>query len=442
MSNEKLELIEKRLKLKDVKEYEIFLVERKAYESIFLKDKVDNEREVNDFDYLLRILSQKNDITGIGLVKGNSLNLNEIDRNIEICILSAKNNLGSKYYFPNKKKIQNVSISDEKILQDPLGIKIDLAEELIAEIKQQKDIKPTFGRFRVHIDQSFLRNSNAIDIDSLKTYFFIEFSLKAQENGKLAEYWPFQFIKEKQFLNFSERVKKWSNLALDTLKAHPPIPNNKATIIFSPRVLSRAINPIIGTHASGKAFHQKISRFKIDEKLASENITIIDDGLLEGGFNTNGWDSEGSPHQRNEIIKKGIFQKRLYDQKYAIVENEESTGNGMRSLYGYVETGISNLEIFPGDMSFEEIISQIDEGYYIEQFSWLRPSELSGNFGAEIRNGYYIKNGKFENPIKLGNISGNVFKMIRNCLYLSKEREYFVNTFFPYMVFENLTVSS
>jgi len=442
MSNEKLELIEKRLKLKDVKEYEIFLVERKAYESIFLKDIVDNEREVNDFDYLLRILSQKNDITGIGLVKGNSLNLNEIDRNIEICILSAKNNLGSKYYFPNKKKIQNVSISDEKILQDPLGIKIDLAEELIAEIKQQKDIKPTFGRFRVHIDQSFLRNSNAIDIDLLKTYFFIEFSLKAQENGKLAEYWPFQFIKEKQFLNFSERVKKWSNLALDTLKAHPPIPNNNATIIFSPRVLSRAINPVIGTHASGKAFHQKISRFKIDEKLASENITIIDDGLLEGGFNTNGWDSEGSPHQRNEIIKKGIFQKRLYDQKYAIVENEESTGNGMRSLYGYVETGISNLEIFPGDMSFEEIISQIDEGYYIEQFSWLRPSELSGNFGAEIRNGYYIKNGKFENPIKLGNISGNVFKMIRNCLYLSKERDFFVNTLFPYMVFENLTVSS
>ncbi|NVM34620.1 MAG: TldD/PmbA family protein [Candidatus Lokiarchaeota archaeon] len=442
MSNEKLDLIEKRLKLKDVKEYEIFLIERKAYESIFLKDKVDNEREVNDFDYLLRILSQKNEKTGIGLVKGNSLDLNEIDRNIETCILTAKNNLGSKYYFPNKKKIQNVSISDEKILQDPLGIKIDLAEELIAEIKQQKDVKPTFGRFRVHIDEHFLRNSNAIDSNSLKTYFFIEFSLKAQENGKLAEYWPFQFIKERQFLNFPERVKKWSILAQDTLKAYPPKPNNKATIIFSPQILSRAINPVIGTHASGKAYHQGISRFQVDEKLVSENITIIDDGLLEGGFNTMGWDSEGSPHQRNEIIKKGIFQKRLYDQKDAIIGNEESTGNGVRALHGSVETGISNLEILPGDMSLDEIISEIKEGYYVEQFSWLRPSKLSGNFGAEIRNGYYIKNGKFENPIKHGNISGNILKMIRSCLYLSKEREYFVNTLFPYMVFENLTVSS
>ena len=163
---------------------------------------------------------------------------------------------------------------------------------------------------------------------------------------------------------------------------------------------------------------------------------------MKSGFNTNGWDGEGSPHQRNEIIGKGIFQKRLYDQKYAILENKEPTGNGVRMVTGGIENGVSNLEILPGDMNLEEIISQINEGYYVEQFSWLKPSELSGNFGAEIRFGYYIKNGKFENPIRLGNISGNVFKMIRNCLYLSKDREYFINTLFPYMVFENLTVTS
>ncbi len=441
MSNEKLELIEKSIKSKGVKEYEILLVDRKAYESIFLKDKTDNEREINDFEYILRILSQKESKTGIGLVKGNSLDLKEIEKNIDTCILCAKNNMSSKYYFPTKKQIPKISISDNKILQDPLGIKIDLAEELISQIREQKDAKPTFGRFRVHIDEIFLRNSNKLDLSTLKTYFFIEFSLKAQQNEKLAEYWPFEFIKEKKFINFPERVKKWAKLAQDSLKAHPPKPNSNATIIFSPQVLSRAINPVIGAHASGKAFHQGISRFKIDEMVASDDITIIDDGLLEGGFNTNGWDSEGSPHQRKELIKQGIFQKRLYDQKYAIMENEESTGNGIRTLTGSVDTGISNFEILPGDMNLEEIISQIAEGYYVEQFSWLKPSELSGNFGAEIRNGYYIKNGKFEYPIKLGNISGNAFKMIKNCLYISKEREYFVNTLFPYIVFDNLTVS-
>jgi len=442
MLYEKLELIENSIKSKNIKEYEIFVVERKAYESIFLKDKIDNERDISKFEYILRFLSQKENKTGIGLIKGNSLDPKQIERNIKIGQLLAKNNLSSNYYFPYKAVIPNLIVFEEKVIQNPLATKNDLTEELLSEIRSLQNIQPTFGRFRVHVDEIFLRNNNAINLHNLKTYFFIEFSLKAQQNGNLAEYWPFIFIKNKDQLNFSERTKKWARLAQDTLKAQIPKSNKNATVIFSPEVLSKAIVPVVGAHASGKAFHQKISRFKIDQKVSSENITIIDDGLLEGGFNTNGWDGEGSPHQTNEIIKQGIFQKRLYDQKYAIIEKEQSTGNGMRTLTGAVDSGVSNFEILPGDMTFDEIISEIDEGYYVEQFSWLRPSELSGNFGAEIRNGYYIKNGKFENPIKLGNISGNVFKMIGNCLYISKEREFFDNTLFPYMAFGNLTVTS
>ena len=165
-------------------------------------------------------------------------------------------------------------------------------------------------------------------------------------------------------------------------------------------------------------------------------------GLLEGGFKTNGWDGEGSPHQRTEIIKNGIFHSRIYDQKFALLENQRSTGNGVRSLTGGIENGVSNFEILPGAMNLEDIVSEIKEGYFIEQFSWLNPSVLSGTLGAEIRSGYYIKDGKFEHPIKLGNVSGNVLKMINNCQYISKEREYFENSLFPYMVFNNLTVSS
>ncbi|MFX1308956.1 MAG: metallopeptidase TldD-related protein [Promethearchaeota archaeon] len=442
MSQEKLDLIEQQIKSKNITEYEIFHVERKNFESIFLKDKVDNKREINDFEYILRVLTQKENQTGIGLVKGNSLEINDIARNIDICLSISKNNLSSKFHFPNEASFQDVLISDKKVIQDPLAIKDDLAEELISEIKQYQEVKPTFGRFRVHIDEINLRNSNDLKLSTLKTYFFIEFSLKAQKNHKLSEYWPFLFIKERNHLKFPERVKKWVKLAQDSLIAQPPRLNTKATVIFSPEVLSQAINPVIGTHASGRGHHLKLSRFQIDERAASDNITIIDDGLLEGGFKTNGWDGEGSPHQRTEIIKNGIFLSRIYDQKFALLENQRSTGNGIRSMTGGIDNSVSNFEILPGSMNFDEIISEINEGYYIEQFSWLNPSILSGTFGAEIRNGYYIRNGKIEHPIKLGNVSGNVFKMINNCQYISKEREYFENSLFPYMVFNNLTVSS
>ena len=442
MSNERLDLIEKGLKSKNIEEYEIYLVEKNIYETIFLKNQIDNEREIRDFEYFIRILTQKNDETGIGVIKGNSLDKRQIDKNIDICAMLSKFNSSTEYFFPAKTHISDLNTADKKILNDPIAIKKDLAEELIAEASQQKDVKTTFGRFRIHSYHNFLRNSNAINLDSKKTFFFVEFALKAQENGKLSEFWEVGYYKEKEHLKFNERVNNWARRAKDTLRAEEPKPANDAIVIFSPSVLRAAINPVIGFHSLAIAHFEERSRYNIGDKVASDNITLIDDGLLEGGLSSNSWDSEGNPQQETEVLKNGVFRNRLYDQKFAILDDMQSTGNAKRAESGTVVNGISNLKILPGDISLEEMISNVKEGYYIEQFSWLHPDDISGNFGAEIRNGYYIKNGEFQNPIKLGNVSGNVLEMVKNCLYISKEREFSENVLFPYMAFNNLNVSS
>jgi len=442
MSIERLDRIEAILKSKKIQEFEIFFVEKNIFETIFLKDKTENEREISDYEYFIRILTQKENKTGVGVVKGNSLEPSQIEKNIETCVLLSKINSGSKYDFPSKVNISSINTADKSILSDPLTIKKDLAEVLVSEVNQQKDVLPTFLRFRIHSNHSFLRNSNDLKLDARKTYFFMEFSLKAQENGKLSEFWDSGYYKEKEHLNLNERVSSWAKRAKDTLKAVEPKPSDNALVIFSPSVLKEAINPVIGTHALGQAHVEKISRFNIGDVVASENITIIDDGLLEGGLSSNSWDSEGNPHQVTEVIKNGVFQNRLYDQMYAMLEEKKSTGNAKRAESGTVVNGISNFKILPGDLSFNDMVSDIKEGYYIDKFSWLNPDEISGNFGAEIRSGYYIKNGEFQNPIKLGNVSGNVLEMVKNCVYISKEREFVENTLFPYMTFKNLNVSS
>ncbi|MBY9011242.1 MAG: TldD/PmbA family protein [Candidatus Lokiarchaeota archaeon] len=442
MSSEKLDLIEKVLKSKNIEEYEIYLVERAIFETIFLKNKTENEREISDFDYFIRTLNQKENQTGIGVVKGNSLDPLQIERIIDTSLLLSRNNSSSKYYFPGNAQIPSIKTADKKVLNDPLAIKKDLAEELIGEASSQDEASTTFGRFRIHINNSFLRNCNDLNLNAQKTFFFVEFALKAKADGKLSEFWDNGYYKEKEHLKFNERISNWARRAKDTLRAEIPKAESSAVVIFSPSVLKYALTPVIGLHSIGKAHTEKISQFNIGDKVASDNISLIDDGLLEGGLSSNSWDSEGNPQQITEVLKNGLFQNRLYDQKYAILDGVQSTGNAKRAESGTVVNGISNFKIPPGDISLEEMISNIKEGYYIEQFSWLHPDEMSGNFGAEIRNGYYIKNGEFQNPIKLGNVSGNVLEMVKNCMYISKEREFNENTLFPYMVFKNLTVSS
>jgi predicted Zn-dependent protease len=442
MNNEKLDIIKKNLELKKIQEYEIYLVENHNFETQFIKNKIDAEREVNDFEYIIRILSQKGDETGIGIVKGNSLNAYDIDKNIKACKSLAKSNSTSKYTFPEKTTISQINIADQNIIKDPIGIKKEISDELITEIEKQRDVTPTFGRFRVQYQKSFLNNSNGIDLDAKKTFFYLELSLKAQENGKLAEYWDAIYIKERAHLDLEKRIGKWASSAKDTLRAKIPQAKKPAIVIFPPGVLKNAINPVVGFHALGKAFHEKVTKFNLEEKVASDNFNIFDNGLLEGGLLSNSWDGEGNAHQKNEVIKDGIFKMRLFDQKYAILSKTKSTGNGIRTNNGSVINDISNLQILPGDISLEEMISNLKEGYYIEKFSWLNPDDLSGSFGAEIRKGYYIKDGSFINPIKGGNVSGNILEMIKNCQFISKELEYSFNSLFPYILFSNLTVSS
>lgn len=53
----KLDMIERIIKSKNVSEYEIYSIESKIYETEFLKERVGSERQVNDFDYFIRILN-------------------------------------------------------------------------------------------------------------------------------------------------------------------------------------------------------------------------------------------------------------------------------------------------------------------------------------------------------------------------------------------------
>ncbi|MHA1130007.1 MAG: metallopeptidase TldD-related protein, partial [Candidatus Helarchaeota archaeon] len=203
-----------------------------------------------------------------------------------------------------------------------------------------------------------------------------------------------------------------------------------------------ALSKTIGHHSTGVALYEGISRFKEEEKVADTTFTLIDNGLMEDGIFVANWDGEGNPQQATMVIQKGIFQNFLYDQLYATLKKRSSTGNGLRSLDGDIINSITNLEIAPGSQSLDELIEATKFGVFIEEFSWLNPSSVTGDFGAEIRNGYLIENGKISTPIKGGNLSGNAFEMIQAIEGITKDRLVEGKYKFPHIKFADLILSS
>jgi PmbA protein len=381
---------------------------------------------------------------GIGLVRSNSTASEGITASVNYAKRIAELNLEPKYDLVGKSgSYPKVETTEKSILNDPVGSLEKFSEEIKDILKGDASVQPTFGKFRIYSTNKMLENCEGLLLEEPSTKFYYEFAIKAENEGKLAEYWPKNYCKHSSQLKLDENYQNWGKFAKDMLRAIEPKSEKEIEVIFSPFIVNTAIGDTLGYSSTAKAYFEKMSKLMLNESVASENFTMMDDGLLDNGLRTSSWDGEGNPKQTNMIIEKGTMKNYLFDQKYAKLLNEKSTGNSARILQagGNTTIGINNLVIKPGSLSKDELISSMKHGIFIEEFSWLNPDAITGIFGAEIRTAYMVENGVIGQPIKGGNLSGNVYEMVKNISGISREREHIGNSLVPWMKFKNLTLT-
>jgi len=306
--------------------------------------------------------------------------------------------------------------------------------------------KTTFGKFRVYKTQKMLVNSAGFNRIKPSTHFYYEFGFSAasEQKMRIAEYWISGHVKTPQQLQFENRFPEWSTMARDALRAGPPPLVPKIDVLFTPRLVRIGILETLGYSITGSSQFTNTSHFQIGDRAGVEELSIIDDGTIEGGLRSSAWDSEGTPKQRTTVIDHGIMNAFLYDQKFATLLGTKSTGNAQRypNKGGHIELEFNNLIILPGTQPLKEIVSESKKMIYVNKFSWLRPNPLTGDFGATILNGYLIENGEFTQPLKGGTISGNMYNLLTNIESISKETRIVENADVPFIKFKDLRISS
>jgi len=446
--SEKIDLIERQLKEDKIAEYEIYLTLSAVYEDQFMVRDLDITREGHAWNYFLRVLSQKKKKTGIGLVKGTSFKDSEIRAIIKEAIDMAKLNAEPEYHFPSSTtQYPRVKTVDSTVQRDPTG-ELRKHSDIILQVAKENLAIPTFGKLRLHVGDTWLHNSNQLELHYAHNAWFLEFSFKAEEGAKKAEFWGTRYARTAKELNLPERLPLWARYAREALSAGMPEVGDGATVVFPPQVVADALVPVIGHHTSAEARYENTTKFDVVGKdVAVEDFSMWDDGLLAGGLGTAPWDGEGNPQQKTPIIDKGHFQGWLYDQRHALIFHERPTGNGLRGGTGQILNELHNLTCSVGRGSFADLISNIDNGLYVTQFSWLNPTELTGSFGAEIRNAYEIHHGELGRPVKGGSVAGNVLTMLKDMVGRSAStelvpaREGTASALLPWMAFRNLKIS-
>ncbi len=188
--------------------------------------------------------------------------------------------------------------------------------------------------------------------------------------------------------------------------------------------------------------NQSTFQGRIGEKVASENVTIHDDGLLPGGLRTWAFDGEGTPQQKTTLIEKGVLRNFLYDNYAAKKENKESTGNASRA--GYLSTpGIeaTNFYIASGNKTPDQLISEVDNGliiYYLQGAHSSNP--VSGEFSVVATPAWKISKGTITHATRGVMLAGNIFEVLKNVTATANNQRQMGQLVSPWILVENVRV--
>src|SRR5437773_6122048 len=211
-------------------------------------------------------------------------------------------------------------------------------------------------------------------------------------------------------------------------------------VIFDPLVATSILEHIF-EGVNGDSVYRGASFLagKLGQKIAGENVTVIDDGTIPGGFGTAPFDGEGIPTRRTVVIENGVLKSYLLNTYTAKKLGLQTTANASRGLAGTPGIGPGNYFLQPGVKTPQEIIAGIGEGLYVTEFLGHGVNLVTGDYSRGA-SGLWISGGELTFPVEEITVAGNLKQMFFNISELGNDLEFRGSVACPTIRIDGLTV--
>ncbi len=326
---------------------------------------------------------------------------------------------------------------------DPSEV-VKLTGELISRSMQAlPGMIPAFGGAGAMSYHSAYANSNGVSVSERETISYAFLGAVAQVEWGMTPMVGAYNIARDLSLDIDNAISE----AASVLKICQTLVHGETgnyTVIMSPHAYSQLFNftLIQSLRGDNVVRGKSLIADRIGEPIASEMISIADDGTHPMGMFTSKSDDEGVPRQRTSLIEHGVLKSFLWDTYWANKRGVESTGNAKRDKrQGIVEIGTTNIVIEPGTRSITDIISEIDHGYYIRNVQGAHSSNPeSGDFSIVGNPAMLIRDGEFAGSVQGLMVAGNVFELLKNVSEIAKDPSYLIGLIGPEIVFKDVKI--
>jgi PmbA protein len=186
----------------------------------------------------------------------------------------------------------------------------------------------------------------------------------------------------------------------------------KAPVVFEPRTARSLLDNIFeAVHGMLIYRNESFLAGKLGEKVAHENVTVVDDGTMPGLFGTSPFDDEGVPSRRTVVIERGVLKNYLLNTYAARKLGMKTTGNASRGLTGNAGIGHGNFYLEKGVQTPEQIIAGISDGFYVTELMGFGVNIVTGDYSRGAA-GLWIRNGELAFAVSEVTIAGNLQEML------------------------------
>lgn len=255
-------------------------------------------------------------------------------------------------------------------------------------------------------------NSEGLHVQDKRYYTRIGSNAVATDGNKQSSafFGPGSFggweVTEKLSADFiSEKIAK---RAIITLNADP-CPAGKMPVIIDNGFGGVIFHEACGHLLETTSVEKKASVFwdKMGEQIAHTAVNAVDDGTIANGWGSINFDDEGMQTQRTQLIKDGKLTSFMVDRMGEIKTGFKRTGSGRKQSYRFAPASrMRNTFIEPGKFSLEELIATIPHGLYAKSMGGGSVKPGTGEFNFAVEEGYIIKDGKIEKPVKGATLIG------------------------------------
>ena len=235
----------------------------------------------------------------------------------------------------------------------------------------------------------------------------------AEENGETQTGFGYSIGRRLDDLNIEKAAVDAVDRATRMLGATKP-PSGRFTVVLDPWVSAQFLG-IVGGTLNAESVQKGRSLFagRQGEEVAHPSINLVDDPTNPESFTATSTDGEGLATRRNVLIENGRLNQFVHNSYTARKDGTSSTGSAIRGYSSTPGVGVQALAVTPGELSPEDLISQVSDGVLVQGVSGLHSgvNPVSGDFstGAE---GLRIRDGQLAEPVREFTIASTIQKML------------------------------